>query len=396
MMLRLLIVLLGAALIVAAPASAATNYTYIAPGTATGITGDGGVVVYHNGGTGYLHSSAYGSVSIGAINRTAGIAMKGSTLVVAGSTSSSVGAQRWDGSANGTGAWTALPSSSTFSPACIGAASNNVWIGGWVQTTYQSAGRYKESSNSTTSLPLPTYPASSWHDNSTVNGMSDSGVYAGQARYTGSPSGGGSRQPMGGASLKGFDSFGSPVRQPASSFEASALGISRNSQYIVGWSWDPVLGGSYFHAQYWTMPTGGWVDGVDAVAVPYLPTHQYSAGKVASDNGVLAGYSMPSGAVADRIKRTCWFYDTAASSLFDIKQLLGWNGYDMSGWVLMDVTGISSDGRAICGNMLATTDAYFTGGSAGQYHAWKVTVPEPSTFAVLGLGLLGLIRRRRV
>ena len=46
---------------------------------------------------------------------------------------------------------------------------------------------------------------------------------------------------------------------------------------------------------------------------------------------------------------------------------------------LLDVTGISADGMTICGNMLPVTDAYFTGGSAGQYSVWVATVSTPVT-----------------
>lgn len=71
-----------------------------------------------------------------------------------------------------------------------------------------------------------------------------------------------------------------------------------------------------------------------------------------------------------------------------ITQVLSEAGCDFSGWTITEVTGISFDGKTLCGNGL---------NPQGQREAWHATVPSPGAGGLLVLGALGAIRggRRR-
>ena len=59
---------------------------------------------------------------------------------------------------------------------------------------------------------------------------------------------------------------------------------------------------------------------------------------------------------------------------------------DLTGWVLMQATGVSDDGLTIVG----------TGRNPqGVTEGWVVVIPEPSTTLLLALGLVGLAHVRR-
>jgi hypothetical protein len=61
-------------------------------------------------------------------------------------------------------------------------------------------------------------------------------------------------------------------------------------------------------------------------------------------------------------------------------------GVDLTGWQLKEATGISNDGLTIAG--------YGTG-PLGAYEGWVVTIPEPPSLWLLGLGLLMVISPQR-
>jgi len=71
----------------------------------------------------------------------------------------------------------------------------------------------------------------------------------------------------------------------------------------------------------------------------------------------------------------------------DLKAVLENFGLDLTGWSLTSATGISLDGLTIVGDGL---------NPEGRTEAWVAVIPEPSTAALLALGLVvfGLRRAR--
>ncbi len=61
-------------------------------------------------------------------------------------------------------------------------------------------------------------------------------------------------------------------------------------------------------------------------------------------------------------------------------------GLDLSGWTLYEATGVSDDGRTICG---------YGVGPTGGSEAWIAHIPEPTSMAILVMGGTALSRRRR-
>ncbi|MEZ6190029.1 MAG: hypothetical protein R3C45_01915 [Phycisphaerales bacterium] len=59
---------------------------------------------------------------------------------------------------------------------------------------------------------------------------------------------------------------------------------------------------------------------------------------------------------------------------------------DLTGWTLLSATGISADGKTIVG---------YGRNPGGYTEGFIITLPEPSTFILLGLGASIQIRRTR-
>lgn len=79
-----------------------------------------------------------------------------------------------------------------------------------------------------------------------------------------------------------------------------------------------------------------------------------------------------------------WIWD-AVNGVRDLSTVLTNAGFDLTGWALTDVKGMSGDGLMLTGN----------GTFGGVTHAWVAVVPEPGAFIVLATGLIGLVGLRR-
>lgn len=126
-----------------------------------------------------------------------------------------------------------------------------------------------------------------------------------------------------------------------------------------------------------------WVGGVLST-LPLLPgTLEGDAWDVSGDGRVVVGFTGTS--IFSGQRATLW----DASGAHDIAQLLTAEGLDLSGWTLQEAYGISADGRTVVGDGR---------NPQGLARAWIAVIPEPSTGALLGVGisLLALARRGAV
>jgi len=79
-------------------------------------------------------------------------------------------------------------------------------------------------------------------------------------------------------------------------------------------------------------------------------------------------------------------YWTASRGVLSIQQVLAEAGCDFSGWSITAATGLSFDGRVICGEGIDPQ---------GQRQAWVATVPAPGSLCWIGFASLAALRRRR-
>jgi uncharacterized membrane protein len=106
---------------------------------------------------------------------------------------------------------------------------------------------------------------------------------------------------------------------------------------------------------------------------------------VSADGSVIAGLIAPAAAPGDS---RAFIWD-AANGLRYVDELLTNLGLDVSDWVLREVVGLSADGLTLTGNGLVDEEGI------PRQRAWIAVIPEPSTGALLGAGLVALARRRR-
>jgi uncharacterized membrane protein len=140
---------------------------------------------------------------------------------------------------------------------------------------------------------------------------------------------------------------------PSGEFNPSASAVSADGSVVVGFN------GTY--AFRWT------AEGTQILGDPRF----YSAAmEVSGDGSILVGNSEDGPFIWD-----------ATHGVRDIEQVLkGEYGLDLSGWTLQSAAVISSDGRTIVGY----------GSHLGQTEAWIAMIPEPSSEAILGLGVIFL------
>lgn len=166
-------------------------------------------------------------------------------------------------------------------------------------------------------------------------------------------------------------------------FQSAATAIAGNGLGIVGYGWS----GNGFEAFLWR--PGGDLD----IRNPNAPGGMIGLGDLAggafssaamsvSDNGFVVGR----GTTAMGTEAFLW---SQASGMRRLADVLTGEGLDLAGWTLTSANGISRDGSTIVGTGIDPT---------GKTQAWMArvgVVPEPGTFAALGLGALAFLRQRR-
>jgi probable HAF family extracellular repeat protein len=159
---------------------------------------------------------------------------------------------------------------------------------------------------------------------------------------------------------------------------SDALAVSSDGSVVVGYINPAGLGSFAQHAFRWTSESG--LQDIDTLG----GDNSVAYGVSGDGSAVVGGGYLPTGYHA--------FLWTSSLGMVDLNTYLATLGVDLTGWELSEATAISTDGSAIVGR------GYFN----GDERAWLVTglsVPEPSAFALSGIGTVALTltaARRRV
>jgi len=94
-----------------------------------------------------------------------------------------------------------------------------------------------------------------------------------------------------------------------------------------------------------------------------------------ADGSVVVGYSI----------NGAFIWDAAGGMQSLKKTLTNVYGIDLSGWYLIEATGISDDGSVIVGTGI---------NPRGHTEAWRFVVPEPGTLSLMSLGLACVLGRK--
>ncbi|MBX9792231.1 MAG: hypothetical protein K2Y37_25185 [Pirellulales bacterium] len=151
--------------------------------------------------------------------------------------------------------------------------------------------------------------------------------------------------------------------------DASALGISPEGNVIVGFSNSSNAPSPLYEAFRWTQATG-------MVGLSDLPggTFLSEASATSSNGEVVVGYGTTDTGQAAFIWDSAYGMRNLQQVLVDLG-----SGGELTGWNLLNATGVSADGRTIVG--------YGTNPD-GNTEAWIATVPEPSTLVLAAIALL--------
>jgi len=203
---------------------------------------------------------------------------------------------------------------------------------------------------------------------------------------------------------------------PGGMIYSNAFGVSADGSVVVGYS-DSAFGGEGFR---WTQATGmvglGDLDGGDfySIAKAVSPDGSVVVGFSESGSGdeafrwteaddMVGLGSIPGrseskayatsgdGSVVVGIAQDTAFIWDPTNGMRSLKDVLEDDcGLDLTGWALIEATGISQDGRTIVGW------GHNSGYGKPHEEAFIATIPEPATLTLLALGSLVVIRRKRL
>lgn len=400
----LLVVLLGMVAVSASASAVGASFIDLGLGNPTGAVmyGDYPVIVFHNSDAAgplgvFLWSTIYGTVQLDTAGDSAGIARQAMNLIVAGNaTAGGYDARYWQGTPDGSGAWTTLPlvdGSRIWRARGVGASDTQILVVGSYKDANNCDGacRWRWDLNSASSLQLPKntgFPMGSpYHNNSYIYDVAAAGfnpgmgTMAGQCQYVGSGCTGGARQAIGGwvpaySCLGGFKNLNG---FPDNKREAVARVVSDDGSRIAGFSYDSNTAQNYRWACYWDAPFNE--HGVEPTRIPMLPGHNYAESWAISEDGyVIGGFSLNT--ANNPGSRTCWVWDPVNGTR-DIRDILTENGINISGWQFTNITGICDGGSVITGTG-------WKGGDTSKTYAWVVVgLPKPPKFSEKGITGVG-------
>lgn len=328
------------------------------PGAATStlsaMTADGSAVCGASGGRAVIWTPFLGTAELALPPQASAAAAAGisadedGSLLVAVNASLPDGlmATLWEGTVAGTGDFTELPRSyyRTWSARGLATDGSEVWVPGSTAAGGQGDGRdavmYRKSINNTQTAALP----SGGHDNSDLHAVAENGNSAGQFQYGGTAPTGGARNGLLYTKRQGPIALNSLAGAPSTSYESVAYCISRDGEVLGGWSMYPG-GGGRVRPVLWRTPTS-------LTTIPFAPGESLNAGEVHAlnhDGSVAAGKAWNIYNPNNSVQAFIWDADNGTRKLQDV---LIAQGFDLSGWILQDVTGMSADGIMMCGNGL--------------------------------------------
>ncbi len=156
------------------------------------------------------------------------------------------------------------------------------------------------------------------------------------------------------------------------SSQTGLAGLSSDGSTVVGYGFTGTSGEAFRWTEFDGMVSLGDLPGGDTLSI---------ASAVSGDGSIVVGRATDEQGEAAFI----WDETYGMRSLQDV--LADVYGLNLDGWWLTRARGISDDGLTIAGIGI---------NPLGQQEAWIATVPEPSTTLLLGFGVLGLVRRRRL